>query len=82
MSDPPFIPDMPGSAGVRVRVCARCGTPVVPLATAVRVIWADVTDDTIPAAVVERITGPVTDVWVDVLGNPSCPPGGREPYRD
>ncbi|MFB9678746.1 hypothetical protein [Streptosporangium vulgare] len=39
-------------------------------------------DDAIPVDVVERITAPVTDVWVDVLCNPSCPPGDHEPYRD
>ncbi|GAA3411937.1 hypothetical protein GCM10018952_22660 [Streptosporangium vulgare] len=44
--------------------------------------WADLVDDAIPVDVVERITAPVTDVWVDVLCNPSCPPGDHEPYRD
>ncbi|MEV6983394.1 hypothetical protein AB0M95_19365 [Sphaerisporangium sp. NPDC051017] len=78
MSGTLSVLDMPDD----VRVCARCGTPIVTLAAAVRAIWADVTDDMIPAAVVERITAPVTDVWVDVLCDPSCPPGAHEPYRD
>lgn len=79
MSGPLSIPDTPG--GVPVRVCARCGTPVVTLAAAVRMIWADVVDDTIPADVVEQIVAPVTDVWGDLRCDPSCPPGAREPYR-
>ncbi|WP_440099939.1 hypothetical protein [Streptosporangium sp. H16] len=65
-----------------VRLCVRCGTCIVTLAAAVRLIWADVTDDVIPAEVVEQITAPVADVWVDVLCNPSCPPGDHEPYLD
>ncbi|MBB4936071.1 hypothetical protein FHR32_000376 [Streptosporangium album] len=36
-------------------------------------------DGTIPADVVEQITAPVTDVRVDVLCNPSCPPVDPEP---
>ncbi|MFF5110981.1 hypothetical protein [Streptosporangium sp. NPDC000509] len=58
-----------------VRLCAGCGTHIVTLAAAVRLIWADVTDDVIPAEAVEQITAPVADIWVDVLCNPSCPPG-------
>ncbi|WP_326642305.1 hypothetical protein OG884_04135 [Streptosporangium sp. NBC_01755] len=76
MSGPLPMLDLPGD----VRVCARCGTCIVTLAAAVRLIWADITDDVIPAEVVEQITAPVADVWVDVLCNPSCPPGDHEPY--
>ncbi|MGJ6965683.1 hypothetical protein ACSDR0_27630 [Streptosporangium sp. G11] len=78
MSGPLSVLDMPDD----VRVCVRCGTCIVTLAAAVRTIWADLVDDAIPADVVERITAPVTDIWVDVLCNPSCPPGDHEPHRD
>lgn len=74
MSGPLLVSDMPGD----VRVCVRCGTRIVTLAAAVRMIWADVMDDVIPAEVIE----PVTDVWVDVLCSPSCPPGDHEPCRN
>ena len=76
MSGPLPVLDMPGD----VRVCVRCGTCIVTLAAAVRTIWADLVDDMIPAEAVEQITAPVAHVWVDVLCNPSCPPGGHEPY--
>ncbi|MEV0345546.1 hypothetical protein AB0H88_07260 [Nonomuraea sp. NPDC050680] len=62
-----------------VRVCAQCGTRIVTLASAMRMIWADVTDDTIPADAVEQITAPVAGVWVDVLCSPLCPPGSHQP---
>ncbi|MFJ2029741.1 hypothetical protein [Streptosporangium sp. NPDC087985] len=75
MSSSLSILDMPGG----VRVCAGCGTHIVTLAAAVRMIWADITDDTLSADAVEQITAPVNDVWVDVLCNPSCPPVDREP---
>ncbi|WP_326641461.1 hypothetical protein OG884_01855 [Streptosporangium sp. NBC_01755] len=76
MSGPLPVLDTPGD----VRVCARCGTCIVTLAAAVRLIWADVTDEVISAEVVEQITAPVADVWVDVLCNPFCPPGDHEPH--
>ncbi|GAA4207238.1 hypothetical protein GCM10022252_70610 [Streptosporangium oxazolinicum] len=63
-----------------VRLCAGCGTHIVTLAAAVRLIWADVTDDVIPAEAVEQITAPVADIWVDVLCDPSCPSGDHEPH--
>ncbi|MGW0587578.1 hypothetical protein [Streptosporangium sp. NPDC002607] len=75
MSGPLPVLDMPGD----VCVCARCGAAIVTLAVAVRLIWADVTDDVLPAEVVEQIAAPVAEVWVDVLCNPSCPPGDHEP---
>ncbi|MEV4382610.1 hypothetical protein [Streptosporangium sp. NPDC049644] len=76
MSGPLPILDLPDG----VRLCAGCGTHVVTLAAAVRLIWADVTDDTISAEAVEQITAPVADIWVDVLCNPSCPSGDHERY--
>lgn len=62
-----------------VRVCARCGTRIVTLASAIRMIWADVTDDTITADAVEEITAPVIGVWADVLCGPLCPPDSHQP---
>ncbi|MER6178793.1 hypothetical protein [Streptosporangium sp. NPDC001681] len=76
MSGPLSILDLPDG----VRLCAGCGTRIVTLAAAVRLIWADVTDDKISAETVEQITAPVADIWVDVLCNPSCPPGDHEPH--
>ncbi|SFL06786.1 hypothetical protein SAMN05216275_15116 [Streptosporangium canum] len=65
-----------------VRVCAGCGTRVVTLAAAVRMIWADVMDAAIPSDVAERVTAPVAAIWVDVSCNPVCPSDGGEPCPD
>ncbi|GAA3023102.1 hypothetical protein [Streptosporangium longisporum] len=76
MNGPLPILDLPGG----VRICAGCGTRIVTLAASVRLIWADITDDVLPAEAVEQITAPVADVWVDLLCNPSCPPGDHGPH--
>ncbi|GAA2883970.1 hypothetical protein GCM10010517_47240 [Streptosporangium fragile] len=74
MSGPLSILDTHGD----VRVCAGCGTRIVTLAAAVRMIWDDVMGGAIPADVAERVTAPVADVWVDVLCSPLCPPGNHD----
>jgi DNA-binding FadR family transcriptional regulator len=43
-------------------ICARCGTPIVTLATAVRTIWADALDGPMPTDLIERITAQVADI--------------------